>query len=56
LNNREATGEVTKWVIELSMYDIVYKPQVTIKAQVLSDFMVEWTETQTSPSERELEY
>jgi hypothetical protein len=38
------------------MYDIVYKPRTTIKAQVLSDFMAEWTQTQTTPKERELEY
>jgi hypothetical protein len=32
LNNREATGKITKWAIELSMYDIVYKPRIAIKA------------------------
>jgi hypothetical protein len=41
LNNREATRKITKWVIELSMYDIVYKPSTAIKAQTLSDFMAE---------------
>jgi hypothetical protein len=56
LNNREATGKIAKWAIELSMYDIVYKPRTTTKAQALSDFMAEWTETQTPPKERELEY
>jgi hypothetical protein len=56
LNNREATGKISKWDIELSMYDIIYKPRTTIKAQALSDFMAEWTETQTPPKERELEY
>jgi hypothetical protein len=56
LNNKEATGKITKWAIELSMYDIVYKPRITIKAQALSDFVVEWTEMQTPPRERELEY
>jgi ribonuclease HI len=56
LNNREGTGKITKWVIELSMYDIVYKPMTTIKVQALSDFVAEWTETQTPPRERELEY
>jgi hypothetical protein len=38
------------------MYDIIYKPMTAIKAQVLSDFMAEWTEIQTPPKERELEY
>jgi hypothetical protein len=38
------------------MYDIVYKPRIAIKAQALSDFVAEWTETQTLPRERELKY
>jgi hypothetical protein len=56
LNNTGATGKIAKWAIELSIYDIVYKPRAAIKAQALSDFMVEWIETQTTPKERELEY
>jgi hypothetical protein len=56
LNDRVETGKMAKWAIELSMYDIVYKPRTTIKAQALSDFVTEWTETQTPPKERELEY
>jgi ribonuclease HI len=56
LNNREATGKVAKWTIELSMYDIFYKPRTAIKAQALSDFVAEWAEIQTRPKERELEY
>jgi hypothetical protein len=54
LNNREATGKIAKWAIELSMYDIIYKPRTAIKAQALSDLMAEWTETQRPPREREL--
>jgi hypothetical protein len=56
MNNREATEKIAKWAIKLSMYDIVYMPRTTIKAQVLSDFVAKWTETQTPPKERELEY
>jgi hypothetical protein len=53
LNNNEAIGKNIKWVVELSMYDIVYKPRTMIKAQALRDFVAKWTET---PKERELQY
>jgi hypothetical protein len=56
LNNKEATRKIVKWAIELLMYDIAYKPRTAIKAQALSDLMAKWTETQTPPKERELEY
>jgi hypothetical protein len=56
LNNREATGKNAKWVIELSMYDIIYKPRTAIKAQTLSDFVDEWTETHTPHKEKEIKY
>jgi hypothetical protein len=52
LNNRKAIGKISKWAIELSMYDIIYKPRIAIKAQALSDFVVEWTEAQ-APLEKE---
>jgi hypothetical protein len=41
LNNREAAEKIAKWAIELSMYDIIYKPRMAIKAQGLSDFVAE---------------
>jgi hypothetical protein len=44
------------WFIELSMYDIIYKPQTDIKAQALSNFIANWTETQTLDKERDMEY
>jgi hypothetical protein len=56
LNKREATGKIDKWAIELSMYDIVYKSRMAIKAKTLSGFMAEWMETPTPPKERVLEY
>jgi hypothetical protein len=56
LNNREATEKIAKWAIELSMYDIVYKPRTTINDQALRDFVVEWTKTQTPPREGEPVY
>jgi hypothetical protein len=56
LNSREATRKIAKWAIEFSMYDIIYKPRTSIKAQALSDIVAEWIETQTPPKEREMEY
>ena len=38
------------------MYDIVYKPRTAIKAPALSNFVAEWTETQTPTKDREMEY
>ena len=47
LNNPGVTGRVAKWNIELSPRDLQFKHPTTIKAQVLPDFLVEWTEVQT---------
>ena len=44
INNSDATGRVAKWGIELSAFDINYKPRDAIKSQVLADFLVDWTE------------
>ncbi|KAG7533301.1 Reverse transcriptase domain [Arabidopsis thaliana x Arabidopsis arenosa] len=35
------SGQLAKWAIELSEYDIEYKSRVSMKAQVLADFLVE---------------
>jgi hypothetical protein len=55
LNNGEASGKIAMWAIELSKYHIIYKLQTVIKAQALSDFVAELTETHTPSKERELE-
>ena len=44
-----------KWAIELSEFDIRYRPKTTIKGQILADFVMEFTSvelveaTQTTP-------
>ena len=32
-----------KWAIELSEFDIRYKPKIAIKGQILADFVIEFT-------------
>ncbi|GJR25558.1 reverse transcriptase domain-containing protein [Tanacetum coccineum] len=41
LNNREATGRLAKWGIELEAYGIKYASRSAIKGQVLADTMAE---------------
>jgi hypothetical protein len=52
----EPTGKMVKWAVKLSIFDIVFMPRTAIKVQTLSDFVTEWTRTQSPPLERELEY
>ena len=39
----ETSGRLMKWVIELSEFDIRYRPKNAIKGQVLADFFMEFT-------------
>ena len=46
LNNRDATGRVAKWAIELLPLDIKFEAKKAIKSQAIADFVVEWIEQQ----------
>ena len=39
----EAAGRLIQWAIEFSEFDIKYQPRNAIKAQVLVDFIAEFT-------------
>ena len=43
LHKPETFGRLMKWAIELSEFDIIYKPKTAIKGQVLADFVMEFT-------------
>ena len=43
LHKPETFGRLMKWAIELSEFDIIYKPKTAIKGQVLADFIMEFT-------------
>jgi hypothetical protein len=47
LTNPDATGQVSRWAIELAPHDIFYINRTTIKSQVLPDFFVDWIQLQT---------
>ena len=43
LHKPETLGRLMEWAIELSEFDIRYKPKTVIKEQVLADFIMEFT-------------
>ena len=42
LHKPETSGRLMKWAIELSEFDIRYKPKTALKGQVLADFIMEF--------------
>ena len=40
----DASGRLVKWSVELSEFDITYRPRGAVKAQALADFVVDCTE------------
>ena len=43
ISNPEAVGQMTLWAIELSEFDVQYRPCNAIKGQVVADFIAEFT-------------
>jgi hypothetical protein len=41
LHNRDATGRISKWAVELGALTLDFKPRTVIKLHALVDFMVE---------------
>jgi hypothetical protein len=43
-NNRDSSGRIGKWAMELSEHLVDFKKRSVIKSQVLVDFITDWTE------------
>jgi hypothetical protein len=56
INNRDATGQIAKWALQLMAYGITYMPRTAIKSQALVDFIAEWIEAHTNLAVVDLEY
>jgi ribonuclease HI len=53
MNKPDAAGRLIQWAVELSEFDIEYRPRQAIKAQALADFIAEFTVTEEEPQEGE---
>ena len=49
IGNKDATGRVAKWAIKLAAHSILYETRTAIKSQILTNFFVDWAETQYLP-------
>ena len=45
VQNREVTGRIAKWSVELMGDTLTYAPRKAVKSQILADFIAEWTDT-----------
>ena len=52
IHKPETLGRLMKWALELSEFDIRYKPKTTIKGQVLADFVIEFTSAELAEDTR----
>jgi hypothetical protein len=51
MNKPDAAKRLIQWSIELSEFDIDYRPRTAIKAQALTDFIAEFTTKDDKPKE-----
>ena len=48
LHKPKTSERLIKWAIELSEFDIRYKPRTTVKGHILADFIMEFTPAQST--------
>ena len=51
MTNPNAVGRLALWAIELSEFDIQYRPRTAIKGQVVADFIAEFTHNEEKGAE-----
>lgn len=43
LGNRESSGQIAKWVVDLGAFDLHFISRTAIKPQAIAEFIAEWT-------------
>jgi hypothetical protein len=56
LHNRDATGHISKWAVEIRALNKDFTPRKAIKSQALTNFVAEWTEIQHPTPETILDH
>ena len=55
MSNPDAAGRLALWAIELSEFDIQYRPRTAIKGQVVADFIAKFTHDEDKGVEESLQ-
>ena len=51
MSSPEATGRMALWAIELSEFDVQYRPRTAMKGQAVADFIAEYTQPEDEGAE-----
>ena len=51
ISSPEAAGRMALWAIELSEFDVQYRPRTAIKGQIVTDFIAEYTQPEDKGAE-----
>ena len=46
MSSPEAAGRMALWAIELSEFDVQYRPRTAVKGQIVADFIAEYTQSE----------
>ena len=46
MSSPEAAGRMALWAIELSEFDVQYRPRIVVKGQIVADFIAEYTQSE----------
>ena len=52
MSSPKATGRMALWAIELSEFDVQYRPRTAIKGQIVADFITEYTQSEDKGVDR----
>ena len=50
MSNKDASGRIVNWAVELAPYTPQYERREAIKSQALADFFVDWAKMQYEPA------
>jgi hypothetical protein len=50
VRNKDMVGQIAKWVVELSQFNVHFVPKTAVKSQVLADFVAAWTIPEDRPA------